>query len=150
MPYDPALPTDNSPLASAEIRGQLTGFKEIIDAKVASVTGGMVDNTDPANPVIRTDVVVGTPQLVFGYSAGDVVSSNGALFVCLGDSQGQLPNDSVTPNGPWQVLAGMKGYVESTSSNNTNAVATLDTPYADPGAEALRTKQNELILTLRR
>jgi hypothetical protein len=83
-------------------------------------------------------------------TAGDVVSSNGGLFECIGDSQGQLPNDFVTPNGPWQVLAGMKGYVESASSNNTNAVATLDTPFADPASEALRQKMNEILPTMRR
>jgi hypothetical protein len=84
------------------------------------------------------------------YTAGDVVSSNGGLFECIGDSQGQLPNDFVTPNGPGQVLAGMKGYVESTSSNNTNAVATLDTSFAAPDSEALRQKFKEMLLTMRR
>jgi len=54
------------------------------------------------------------------------------------------------PSGPWQVLAGMKGYVESASSNNTNAVATLDTPYADPASEELRQKVNETLLKMRR
>jgi len=43
----------------------------------------------------------------------------------------------VTPTGPWQLLAGMKGYVESISSNNTNAVATLDTPFADADDESI-------------
>ena len=75
--------------------------------------------------------------------------------MCLGDSQGQLPSDFVTPNGPWQVLAGMKGYVESASSNNTNAVATLDTPFAnDPPTladmELMRAKMNETLLAMRR
>lgn len=36
------------------------------------------------------------------------------------------------------------------TSNNTNAVATLDTPYADPDMEAMRQKMNELILNGRR
>jgi hypothetical protein len=36
------------------------------------------------------------------------------------------------------------------SSNNTNAIATLDTPFADPAAEALRQKFNELVLAQRR
>ena len=56
----------------------------------------------------------------------------------------------MTPNGPWQVLAGMKGYVESVSSNNTNAVATLDTSFANPDAEALRQKVNDMLLAMRR
>ena len=36
------------------------------------------------------------------------------------------------------------------SSNNTNAVATLDAPFADPDAEALRQKVNEMLLAMRR
>ncbi len=36
------------------------------------------------------------------------------------------------------------------TSNNTNAVATLDTPFADPDLEALRQKLNEFLLAARR
>jgi hypothetical protein len=36
------------------------------------------------------------------------------------------------------------------SSANTNVVETLDTPFADPDAEALRQKLNELLLAARR
>lgn len=36
------------------------------------------------------------------------------------------------------------------TSSNTNAVATLDTPFADPDAEAMRQKLNEFILAARR
>ena len=36
------------------------------------------------------------------------------------------------------------------SSANTNAVATLETPFADPDLETLRLKLNELLLAARR
>ena len=36
------------------------------------------------------------------------------------------------------------------SSENTNSVATLDTPMVDPDSETLRQKMNEIILALRR
>ena len=36
------------------------------------------------------------------------------------------------------------------TSSNTNAVATLDTPFADPDAESMRLRFNELVLALRR
>jgi hypothetical protein len=36
------------------------------------------------------------------------------------------------------------------TSNNTNALATLDNPFADPDVEILRQKVNELINALRR
>lgn len=38
----------------------------------------------------------------------------------------------------------------SGTSNNTNAVSTLDTGFADPDMEALRQKLNEMILNGRR
>ena len=36
------------------------------------------------------------------------------------------------------------------TSANTNAVSTLDTPFADPDMEAMRQKMNEMILNGRR
>jgi hypothetical protein len=36
------------------------------------------------------------------------------------------------------------------SSANSNGVGTLDTPFADPDAESLRGKLNELLAALRR
>ncbi len=36
------------------------------------------------------------------------------------------------------------------TSSNTNAVSTLDTPFADPDAEALRQAYNTLVLAARR
>ena len=38
----------------------------------------------------------------------------------------------------------------SGTSSNSNAVPTLDTPFADPDAEALRAAYNTLVLALRR
>jgi hypothetical protein len=35
-------------------------------------------------------------------------------------------------------------------ANNTNAVATLDTPFADPDMETMRQKMNEMLLAMRR
>ena len=37
----------------------------------------------------------------------------------------------------------------SGTSNNSNAIATLDTPFADPDAESMRQRFNELVLALR-
>jgi hypothetical protein len=38
----------------------------------------------------------------------------------------------------------------SGTSNNTNAVTTLDAPFADPDMETIRQKLNEVILNGRR
>jgi hypothetical protein len=54
----------------------------------------------------------------------------------------QGPPGEVTQNDLAQAIQG--------TSNNSNAVPTLDTPFADPDAEALRVRLNELIGALRR
>lgn len=86
MPYDPAKPADHSPLDSSEMRGQLNALNDKIEAvpagppgppgpqgdpgSAATVTGAIVDNSDPTNAVIRTDVADGAPKLVEGPSDG--------------------------------------------------------------------------------
>lgn len=49
MPFDPTLPASNSPNSSAQMRAQLNGLKDLIDA-VSGVTSAQVDavNTLPA------------------------------------------------------------------------------------------------------
>ena len=64
------------------------------------------------------------------------------------------PQGSEGPQG----LPGLPGEVTSAAlaaaiagtSNNTDGVATLDTPFADPDTEVLRAKVNEILLALRR
>jgi hypothetical protein len=54
------------------------------------------------------------------------------------------------PGPPGEVTtAQLDGAIAGTSAN-TNGVGTLDTPFADPDAEALRQKLNELLLAARR
>ena len=59
MPFDPTKPTNNSPILSAELRGQFTGLKSLIDTKAtptdinnaiagtANNPNGNVPNLDP-------------------------------------------------------------------------------------------------------
>jgi hypothetical protein len=59
-----------------------------------------------------------------------------------GEPGPQGPPGEVTQNDLAQAIQG--------TSSNSNAVPTLDTPFADPDAEALRVRLNELIVALRR
>jgi hypothetical protein len=80
-------------------------------------------------------------KLAFGIPRGE----NGSQGF-MGATGAQGPPGEVT-------LADLNGAVATaiaTTSSNSNAVAHLAAPYADPDAEELRQKLNELILALRR
>jgi hypothetical protein len=49
MPYDPALPADGSDLVSAEMRAQLSGLKDLIDA-ITTITAAQIDSVSTGNP----------------------------------------------------------------------------------------------------
>ena len=70
MAFNPALPLNNSPQSSAEMRAQFTGLKDMIDAAPSSpamadaarsVTNSMVSGVDPlpgtvSNPPTQAEV----------------------------------------------------------------------------------------------
>jgi len=91
------------------------------------------------------------------FNPGDALTYNSALYVAI------APNTGVPPDSDpatWALVptffdvagaaTAKADAVLAASSNNTNAVATLDTPFADPDDEALRQKMNEILLTMRR
>ena len=68
-----------------------------------------------------------------------------------GPDGGQGPQGDPGPQGPpGEVTQNDLAMAIQGTSDNSNAVPTLDTPFADPDAEALRLRLNELIGTLRR
>ena len=60
------------------------------------------------------------------------------------------PPGEVTNAALASALASALATAVSGTSNNSNAVLTLDTPFADPDAESMRLRFNELVLALRR
>jgi hypothetical protein len=54
------------------------------------------------------------------------------------------------PGPPGEVTAAQPASAIAGTSSKTNAVVQLNTPYAEPAAEELRQKLNELILALRK
>ena len=67
--FDPTLPANDSPLVSAEMRGQLTGLKDLIDA-VQSVTAVQVDGVDTLNPGDAANVSLSVIGSVLHFSFG--------------------------------------------------------------------------------
>jgi hypothetical protein len=150
MPFDPNKPANNSPNSSAEMRAQLNGLKDLIDALPtgAGITGAVIESVTtlpPGNPASATVSLAGS-ELRFTFALPE-----GAV-----GPVGQTGNDGQQgPQGP-------PGEVSQTdlnnatlnmlnqSSNVTNNVSELPSGFSDPDAETLRLKMNELILALRR
>ena len=104
MPYDPTLPQEGTPLDAVQMRSQLHGLKDLIDA-MASVNAATVDgtNTLPAgSPAVATVSVIGStlhftfeiPQGTDGTNGSN--GSDGAT-----GPQGSTGSDGATgPQGP--------------------------------------------------
>jgi len=75
--FDPTLPANDSPLVSAEMRGQLTGLKDLIDA-VQSVTAVQVDGVDTLNPGDAANVSLSVIGSVLHFSFGIPRGNDGA------------------------------------------------------------------------
>jgi hypothetical protein len=69
MPYDPALPKNNSDLSSAEMRSQLNGLKALIDAQAAQMAD-LQSQLSPLMPVLNRDAN-GQWTLSYGNAAQD-------------------------------------------------------------------------------
>jgi len=140
MPYDPAKPAHNSALSSAEMRTQLTGLKDLVDA--GAITAAQTQNTGtlPPGSDATADVTLtaGTLTFTFGIPAG----APGEV------TQAQLSNDLVNCQN-----AALLATLPQTSANS-NAVNLLALTVSDPPTQAevqaLADKLDELISALRR
>ena len=129
MPYDPTLPQANTEIDAVQMRAQLNGLNDRIDAIPAGPAG---PQGDPG------------PQGPQG-EAGPPGEPGGPLG----------PQGDPGPQGPpGEVTAAQLSTAIEGTSNNTNAVATLETVFSDPPTladlEALRATLNELLLAARR
>ncbi|HCN78237.1 MAG TPA: hypothetical protein DIT13_13705 [Verrucomicrobiales bacterium] len=72
--FDPSLPQENTPVDAAQMRAQLTGLKDLIDA-VPAITSAVVDAVDTLPPDESATVsvsVTGTVlHLTFGIPQGE-------------------------------------------------------------------------------
>ena len=163
MPFDPNLPQDGALIVAAELRGQFTGLKTLIDGGIPGVPG-------PAGPA-GSQGVPGSqgPQGSPGEKGdqGDPGDPGGPPGP-QGDPgpQGEKgdPGDPGGPQGPPGDPGpqGPPGDVSSQqlddaiggTANNVNGVDTLNLTISDPPAqgelEQVRDKLNELIGALHR
>jgi hypothetical protein len=144
MPFDPAKPAFGSPDSSAEMRAQLNGLKDLIDAVPAGPPG---PQGEPG------------PQGAQGPEGpGGPAGPEGAS----GPQGGTGPQGEPGPAGPMgltgevsnaQLSSAISGAVATAaadSSANTNGVPLLDVLFSDPDLELMRVKLNDLINALRR
>lgn len=141
MPYDPNWPQNGNLVDADRFRDQFSGLKDLIDALPAGPPGPQGAEGPPGPQGIAGPQGPEGPQ----GDPGGPPGPEGPMGP-QGPSGPQGPPGEVTQtdlnNGLLNTL--------SQCSNISNGVSTLDTPYADPAAEELRNKLNELINALRR
>ncbi|MFZ4595985.1 MAG: hypothetical protein ACOYOF_17125 [Verrucomicrobiaceae bacterium] len=110
----------------------------------------------PAGPPFSTAVVDSVNTVEPGTPAAVNVSFDGTnvrftFGIPRGSDGSNGSNGSDGAQGPpGEISQAQLNSAISGTSNNTNAVSTLDTGFADPDMEALRQKVNEMILNGRR
>jgi hypothetical protein len=134
MPYDPTLPADGTKAVAAQMRAQFNALNDLIQSIPVGPAGPQGD-PGPQGPQGEQ----GPPG-----DPGGPPGPEGPQGPPGAD--GEVTNDAMT--------AAIDAAIAGTSANS-NAVPTLDTPFAnDPptlaDVEMLRAKVNEMILAARR
>ena len=147
MPFDPNLPQENTLIDAVQMRGQLNGLKELIDAIPAGPPGPEGAQGPPGPEGSQGQQGPPGPQGPQG-PQGDPGGPQGPP----GPEGPQGPTGPQGPPGEVTQTDLNNGLLNTLSqcSSNSNGVNTLDTPMPDPDMESLRQKLNELIHALRR
>ena len=159
MPFDPTKPANNAPNSSAEMRAQLHGLKDLIDA-IQTITAAQVDGVstvEPSDPAVVTlSVADGTLHFSFalprGTSGSDGIAGSNGSDGAPGQPGPQ--GEQGPPGESGQVtLQQLDDAIGGTSANSNN-VATLGMTVSDPPTQSevqdIANKLDELILVLRR
>jgi hypothetical protein len=140
MPFDPTKPAANSPNSSAEMRAQLNGLKDLIDAIQVGITNVVVDavNTAPPGTPANVGVSLSGTELHFTF---DIPQG----FDGAAGQPGEVTQTDLN-NAMQNTL--------SQTSNNSNGVGSLsmnaDSNYDPNQMQAVMQKLDELINALRR
>jgi hypothetical protein len=174
--YDPNTPADHAELTGLMLRDKFNSLNDNITA-INAVNAATVDGVNTVNPgdpaQASVSVVDNTLRFTFSIPKGNDGTQGGT-----GDTGAQGPPfaqaiidavNTLNPGEPATVQVGFDGNnvhftfsiprgdngvqgiqgPPGTNAPNSNAVSTLDTPFADPDVEALKQRVNELILALR-
>ena len=115
MPFDPALPVNGSPLVSAEMRSQLNGLKDLIDALTA-INAAQVDGVTTVEPH--------TPATVAANFDGNAVRLQFSVPRGFTGSDGQT--GSAGPQGPAFASALIDGVTTLNPGENATVVVSFD------------------------
>src|SRR6266446_3451965 len=149
MSFDPNFPQENTIADAPMMRAQLLALNDKIESVPASDMAAFLARL---SAILRLNFT-GPHVPNNPYAAGDVASFNDVVvrYVLALDDMASSPQISFPIPWPWILIPIELGQMLAAgSSANSNAVATLDTPYADPAAEELRQKMNEILLAMRR
>jgi hypothetical protein len=112
--------------------------------------------TGPQGPAFANAIVDSVTTIDPGQPAGVSVGFDGntvhfTFAIPRGSDGNQGPSGNDGAQGPpGEVTIVQLNDAIGGTSNNTNSVATLDSPFADADMETLRVKMNEMILAARR
>jgi hypothetical protein len=135
MPFDPNLPQENTPVDAVQMRGQLNGLKDLIDA-VPVINAAVIDNVTTLPP--------GDPATV------GLLLSGATLHFTFGIPEGQTGPQGI----PGEVTQAALDAAISGTSSNSNGVSLLSQSafsyYEQTQMQDLLNKMDELITALRR
>ena len=142
--FDPTLPANDSPLVSAEMRGQLIGLKDLIEA-AQSVTSVQVDGVDTLNPGENATVDV----------SFDGTNVHFQFAIPRGENGGNGNDGAAGADGaPGEVTNTDLSAAISGTSSSSNGVNVLGLVASDPPTQSevqqIADKLDELLNALRR
>ncbi|MBL9133683.1 MAG: hypothetical protein JNG86_20910 [Verrucomicrobiaceae bacterium] len=153
------LPAGSQASVGLQLTGNTLHFTFGIPEGIPGAQGGPGNDGGPGpigpqGPPFANAVVDGVTTLDPGQNAAVNVSFDGSnvrftFSIPRGDPGATGPTGQPGEVSQTELNNGLANTLAQTSAN-TNAVSTLDTPMADPEAEALRQKLNEFILAGRR
>jgi hypothetical protein len=164
MPFDPTKPVNGSLIVAAELRGQFTGLKDLIDAIPPGQIGpagpaghdGVDGAQGPAGADGRSIVNVyddGSGRAIVQMSDG---STYGPFTIASGPPGADGPPGPQGPMGEatmGDITNAVNNAIAGTS-NNSNSVSILDMTISDPPTQTevqnIASRLDQLILALRR